>query len=239
MNWKLVPIIAAMISMSTSESRAEDCPTEIVKALRLVVVTASAFDQSAAILETYERTATAAPWQAVGAMRQAVVGLKGVAWGAGFRHFAAPGEPLKEEGDKRSPIGIYAIGAPFGADAQSLPGYMMLEMGRHICVEEPRSQSYGRIVDKSSVEPGTKFDEMAAEPLYRRGVVVDYPADAANKAGSCIFIHVWRQPGKGTAGCIGMDESYVADLRAWVSAKPSAIAILTPAAKARFRRCLP
>ena len=37
---------------------------------------------------------------------------------------------------------------------------------------------------------------MRATLLYRRGLVVDYPTDAANKAGSCIFIHVWRRPGE-------------------------------------------
>lgn len=220
-------------------ARAASCPTGLADALRLVVVTVADINRPDAIVETFERAAVDAPWLAAGGLRQAVVGLNGVAWGAGFRHFASDGELLKQEGDRRSPMGIFAVGAPFGSDVQSLPGYMKLEAGRHICVEEPQSRSYSQIVESSAVEKGVKYDEMAAEPLYRRGFVVDYPADAANKAGSCIFLHVWRQPNKGTAGCVAMDEGDVADLRAWVSEKRTAIAILTPAAKARFQGCLP
>lgn len=228
-------VLGAMMSPATADS----CPASLTSALRLVVVTAADMNAPAAMLETFEREGSVAPWRPVGGLRNAVVGLKGLAWGAGFRHLAADGEPLKQEGDKRSPMGIYTIGAPFGADDQMLPGYMKLELGRHVCVEEPSSESYGRIVPASAVGKGVKYDEMAKEVLYRRGVVIDYPADAANKAGSCIFIHVWRQPGKGTAGCVALDEADVATLRTWTVEKPSAIAILSAAAKARFAACLP
>jgi D-alanyl-D-alanine dipeptidase len=237
-----IVLFLAMItgsSIDTRDAHAQACPAALQHALRLVLVTGNDPNAPQALIETFERASPAEIWRSVGGMRQAVIGAKGVAWGAGYRHLARAGEPLKQEGDKRSPMGIYAFGAPFGADAQNLPGYMQLEKGRHLCIEEPKSRSYGRIVDKTVVEPGVKYDEMAAEKLYRRGVVVDYPADAANKAGSCIFIHIWRQPGKGTAGCVALDEQSVADLRSWVSEQPSAIAILTPAAKQHFAACLP
>lgn len=230
---------AQLIAGLALPATAEPCPAALATAHRLVVVTAPDVNAPAAMLETFERDDPTTPWRPIGGLRNAVVGLKGLAWGAGFRHLAADGEPLKQEGDKRSPMGIYSIAAPFGDDDQTLPGYMKLELGRHVCVEEPRSQSYGRIVPSSAVEKGVKFDEMAKEMLYRRGVVVDYPADAANKAGSCIFIHVWRLPGKGTAGCVALDETDVTELRAWAVEKPTAIAIFSVAAKARFASCLP
>lgn len=218
---------------------AAQCSAAMQAAERLIVVTVANEDGPSAIIERFERAAPDQPWLAVGGMLQAVVGKKGAAWGAGYRELANTGEPLKREGDLKSPMGIYWLGATFGFDEATYPGHMKLELGRHLCVEDPRSQSYGRIVDSSVVEKGAGFDEMAVEKLYRKGVVVDYPADAANKAGSCIFIHVWRGPGKGTAGCVALDEANVADLQAWTSEKPSAIAILTPAAKARFGACLP
>jgi len=228
-----------MTLASLQNAAAEPCPDGIANALRLVLVTVADPDQPAALVETFERTAVGDAWLAVGALRPAVIGKKGVAWGAGFRDKARSGEPLKTEGDLRSPMGIYALASTFGFDHTPLPSHMTLAMGRHICVEEPRSKSYGKIVDKTAVEPGIKYDEMAAEKLYRKGVLVDYPADAANKAGSCIFIHVWREPGKGTAGCVALDEADVEGLRGWVALKPSAIAILTPSAKEMFARCLP
>lgn len=232
-------LVGVVMAVPDTGALAGGCTSIIDKAERLMVVTASNIDQPAALLETFERASPGQPWHRVGGLRTAVVGKNGLAWGAGYREMAAPSEPLKREGDLRSPIGIYPLGATFGFDAADYPGHMKLEMGRHICVEEPNSQSYGRIIDKSIVEAGVKFDEMAAEQLYRKGVVVDYPADAINKAGSCIFIHVWRAPGKGTAGCVALDEADVGDLRAWASEGPAAIAILTSAVKARFKGCLP
>ena len=232
-------IAMQVFNMERNGAIASECPAALRAAERLVMVTVANEDGPAAIVERFERATPVQPWRAVGALLPAVVGKKGVAWGAGYRELADAGEPLKQEGDLKSPMGIYALGATFGFEAASYPGHMKLEMGRHICVEEPRSQSYGRIVDSSAVEKGIKFDEMAAEKLYRKGVIVDYPADAANKAGSCIFIHVWREPGKGTAGCVALNEGDVGDLQGWASEKPTAIAILTPAAKSRFEGCLP
>jgi hypothetical protein len=44
-------------------------------------------------------------------------------------------------------------------------------------------------------------------PMYRRGLLVDYPTNIAARAGSCIFIHVWRAPDRGTGGCVSMPEA--------------------------------
>lgn len=237
--WRFVPLVMLAMFLANNGARAEPCPQSLVSALRLIMVTPQGPDAAFAILETFERTAPDQPWRPIGGLRSAVVGKKGVAWGAGFRNLAKAGEPLKREGDLKSPMGIYAMGPTFGFDAANFPGHMKLELGRHICVEEPGSQSYGQIVDSARLERGIKYDEMAAEQLYRKGVVVDYPADGANKAGSCIFIHVWREPGKGTAGCVALDENDVGDLQAFASGAPTAIAILTADARARIAGCLP
>lgn len=223
----------------TPASAKPECPEALNQALRLIVVTVADAAAAPAIVETYERETSVTDWRPAGGLMTAVVGRKGIAWGAGFRDRAEPGEPLKQEGDLKSPMGIYALGPTFGFEASTYSGHLKLQKGRHVCVEEPRSRSYGRIVASKVVETGFKYDEMANEPLYRRGVVVDYPADAANKAGSCIFIHVWRKPGKGTAGCVALDEADVARLQDWSSAAPAAIAILDPAAKQKFDGCLP
>lgn len=206
---------------------------------RLIRVTTGGIDATAATLATFERAGPAAPWRRAGEDREAVVGLSGVAWGVAWRHLARAGEPLKREGDKRSPIGIYRIGAPFGFEPSSEPGYLQLVTDRHICVEDVRSEHYGRIVDRSLVAPGVAFDQMRAEPLYRTGLVVDYPADRASAGGSCIFVHVWRGPGRGTAGCVAMEEAAVGEVRAWASAAPAAIVILPAGFGTRFGGCLP
>lgn len=239
--WLVVVLLVAnmMMGRAMDAAKAAGCPDSLARSVRLMVVTVGDKNQPVAVLETFERRRSTDRWRVVGTLRPAVVGKNGVAWGAGFREFAQAGDMLKSEGDLRSPMGIYALGRSFGFDAAPLPGHMTLTLRRHVCVEEPRSQSYGRIVDSATVEAGVKYDQMAAEPLYRKGLVVDYPADAANAAGSCIFIHVWREPGVGTAGCVALDELDVGELRTWASGAPGAIAILTPDAKMRFAGCLP
>jgi L,D-peptidoglycan transpeptidase YkuD (ErfK/YbiS/YcfS/YnhG family) len=49
--------------------------------------------------------------------------------------------------------------------------------------------------------------------LYKLGLVVDYnqrPVVAG--AGSAIFIHIWRNENKGTAGCAALAESNLVQL---------------------------
>ena len=52
-----------------------------------------------------------------------------------------------------------------------------------------------------------------ALPMYRRGLLLNYPTDARRRAGSCIFIHVWRSPTTGTAGCVAVPEPRVEALQ--------------------------
>jgi len=85
---------------------------------------------------------------------------------------------------------------------------------------------------------------MARISLYRRGIVINYPPNAAAKAGSCIFIHVWRRPGSGTLGCIAASESNVQALQTFAASVASrqgaAVAAILPAKTlARLRDCLP
>jgi L,D-peptidoglycan transpeptidase YkuD (ErfK/YbiS/YcfS/YnhG family) len=75
-------------------------------------------------------------------------------------------------------------------------------------------------------------------PMYRRGLVVDYPTNARARAGSCIFIHVWRSPTTGTAGCVALPEARVEALQDF-SAAGAVIAILPRPALARLPGCLP
>jgi len=231
----LVMVIVAGTSMAAHAK----CPSALDSALRLIVVTTPDMNSPRATLETFERAGPQSLWRPTGGLRDAVVGLKGLAWGTRFTHLAQPGEPIKQEGDRRSPAGIYAIGAPFGRDPSDEPGYMQLAVDQHMCVEDATSPLYGQIVAKSAIPQSLKVDQMAAEPLYRTGIVVDYPPDRAARAGSCIFVHVWRKPGKGTAGCVAMEEVNVTALRGWASAAPTAIAIVAANAKARFEGCLP
>jgi L,D-peptidoglycan transpeptidase YkuD (ErfK/YbiS/YcfS/YnhG family) len=67
---------------------------------------------------------------------------------------------------------------------------------------------------------------------------VDYPTDARARAGSCIFIHVWRSPTTGTAGCVAIPEARVVALQEF-AAGGAALAILPRRALDRLPGCLP
>lgn len=229
----IMPLAAPMAFAQSS------CPKPIAEATRLLVATAPTFNDKSATVRAYARATPAKPWQPVGGPITAVLGSRGMAWGWTAKPFARPGEPVKREGDNRSPAGIFGLGQPFGMHATGLPGYMRLEKGQTFCVDDVRSPHYGRIVPRTRAGHGTSGEDMATTPLYRQGILVAYPPNRTQRAGSCIFLHVWRRPGSGTAGCIAASEGDITRLQRLVAGNPAAIAILPASATSRFAGCLP
>ncbi|GEP11864.1 hypothetical protein MGN01_37090 [Methylobacterium gnaphalii] len=213
------------------------CPAFLASARSLVLVTADTMETARARIRLFERSGPSVAWQPIGRAEPAVVGENGLAWGDTFRGMAKAGEAVKTEGDRRTPAGIYRIGRSFGAAPSARPGHLVLRPGRSICVDDPASPAYNTIL---SPAPGATLrgEDMGAERLYRRGLVIDYPSDAGRRAGSCIFLHVWRGPANGTAGCVALPEPRVAALQE-LSGRGAVIAILPKRALDRFEGCLP
>lgn len=207
----------------------------------LVLVETASFDSSHASLSIFERGQKDWFWVRIGNAARVTVGRAGLGWGHTFRHLAKPGEPIKQEGDKRAPAGVFNLSQPFGLVSDNLPNYMQLSDGRHFCVDDAQSDKYGQIVDHQSVAEDTSGERMWEIDLYRRGIVVDYPTDRKAKSGSCIFIHVWKNPETPTVGCVATSEETVARLQKWVSDAPNgaAIAIVPKGAKGRLGLNLP
>lgn len=234
-------LAAALASLFGSIcARAEDatCPAALKGARQLVVVTTANIAAVRARLQRFERSRDDDVWRVVDKAQPAVVGSGGLAWSYPFRAFAREGEPIKVEGDKRTPAGVYKIGRSFGFAPSSRTGHLILKAGETICVDDPASPAYNTIASRATIGPATRGEDMHAVDLYRRGLVIDYPTDAAHRAGSCIFIHVWRAPGRGTAGCVALPEAGVAALQEFAR-DGAAIAILPLKAFERFRGCLP
>jgi L,D-peptidoglycan transpeptidase YkuD (ErfK/YbiS/YcfS/YnhG family) len=222
-----------------SPALAAECPAVLAEASRLALVNVPDMTTTRATLRTYERADTGSTWTESGAPRSVVIGRSGLAWGHPFVSYAKPGEPVKREGDKRTPAGIYRFGAPFGFAADARDGYMQLTPGAQYCVDDTRSPYYGRIVDRSVAGKDTSGENMGEEQLYERGIVIDYPPNASDKAGSCIFLHIWAGEGSGTAGCVAMPEADVEQMQDWAQDKGAVIAILSEDAAPRFAGCLP
>jgi D-alanyl-D-alanine dipeptidase len=228
---------AALIAFSAS-AFAQSCPAPLANALRLVLVTAPTMKDTIATMRAYERTSPGDVWRLRGAVEPAVIGKAGMAWSPFFKEFAGKKEPIKVEGDKRAPAGIYTIGRSFGTVASSSPRHLQVTPDT-VCVDDLRSPAYNTITSRASVGPKVHAENMSeALPMYRRGLLVNYPTDAKRKAGSCIFIHVWRTSNTGTAGCVAVPEGRVERLQEFAEAG-AVLAILPKQALGRLTGCVP
>jgi L,D-peptidoglycan transpeptidase YkuD (ErfK/YbiS/YcfS/YnhG family) len=231
----------AMVAVATAHSaaaRAQTCPAPLGNAKRLVLVTAPNMNDMAATMRLYERASANAAWRALDATEPATIGRAGMGWSQFFTRLARRGEPLKVEGDKRTPAGIYPIGRSFGILASSRPDYLHVTSDT-ICVHDLSSPAYNTIASRARVGSAVHAENMSRIlPMYRRGLLVDYPTDARKQAGSCIFIHVWRSPTTGTAGCVAVPEPRVEALQDF-AAGGAVLAILPRGALDRLPGCLP
>jgi len=216
---------------------AQACPAPLAGAHRLVLVTAPDMASTSATLQRFTRASPQAPWKPDGGPVTALVGHNGMGWAHAFRSYAKEGEPDKVDGDKKAPAGFYKIGHSFGFSPARLKGYLRLTEGT-VCVDDPRSRAYNTITTRAKVGEKVHGENMWRVPDYVRGLVVDYPTDARNRAGSCIFIHAWL-PGKtGTAGCVAVRAPAVIKLQDFAQGG-AVLAVLPKQALDRFKGCLP
>ena len=228
--------IAALLA--AAPALAQTCPAPLADVKRLVLVTADTMNATGATLQLFERAAPGNSWKAVASVEPALVGKAGMAWSHFFRELRRGNEPVKVEGDKRAPAGVYRIGRTFGIVPSSRPGHLQVTNDT-ICVHDLASPAYNTIASRAQVGPKVSAENMSrALPMYRRGLLVDYPTDAKARAGSCIFIHVWQSPTSGTAGCVSLPEARIEALQDF-SAPGAVLAILPRAALARLVGCLP
>jgi L,D-peptidoglycan transpeptidase YkuD (ErfK/YbiS/YcfS/YnhG family) len=234
----VVAVVAAAAAPSMPSARAQSCPAPLSGAKRLVLVTAPGMNDMAATMRLYERAAANESWHALGAAEPATIGRGGMGWSQFFLTLARRGEPIKVEGDKRAPAGVYSIGRSFGTLVSSRPNYLHLTADT-ICVHDVSSPAYNTIASRSRLGPAVRGENMSQVlPMYRRGLLVNYPTDRRKQAGSCIFIHAWRSPATGTAGCVAMPEPRVEALQDF-AADGAVLAILPRSALGRLPGCLP
>jgi len=237
---RLILSTALVLVFVAPEAAANFCPRPLHRATRLVIVTVPDMTSVKATVHIFTRKTPAdATWERVAQPEPAVVGAAGIGWAEDFNHLAKKDEPVKREGDKRTPAGIFRIAGPFGFEASKISGYTKLQAGKSFCVDDPTSLLYGRIVDKRLAATTKSSEDMSAVPGLRRGLVVDYPARRGAKAGSCIYIHVWDGAEAGTNARIGMPEERITVLQEWSGKGFTAIAIVAENATDRFKGCLP
>jgi zinc D-Ala-D-Ala dipeptidase len=201
-------------------------------ARQLIAVTTDGWDSIHGTLRRFERRA-GAKWVQVGEAFPVVVGRGGLGWGDGLSKAYADG-PTKKEGDGRAPAGVFRLTRAFGFEAARdaaglrMP-YTPLRAGVE-CVDDTASSHYNRVVDRAAV---AKVDWNSSERMrevegYRWGVIVAHNARAVPGRGSCIFLHIWSGPEKGTAGCTAMGQSNLEAVLRWLDARKRPLLVQLP-----------
>lgn len=241
----LLLVVAGMVSAS-AKAKASG-PAAFAHSTQMIVVTTPDWNTVEGRLQRYERANTHQSWQPIGDSIPIVVGKNGIGWGIGLVPTNDPAirqasDPVKKEGDGRSPAGVFALGRAFGDSAQPLPGSKMpyLSLIPSIeCVDDTTSKFYNRLVDRASVTPDWKSSEhmRATGEAYRWGIVVGHNgilAEGKQKppvpgGGSCIFLHIWHSQVSGTAGCTAMPQPYLESLLLWLDPARKPLLVQLPA----------
>lgn len=206
--------VAALCAASLASAQGKQSAA-LRASTQVLVVTTQDWDGVDGTLQMYERPQARKKWKAAGAPIPVVVGKKGLGWGAGVASSRDTGRraasgPIKQEGDGKSPAGIFRLSTAFGYAAQRPAAWKMpyLFLSPSVeCVDDAHSKFYNRVLDRASVAPDWSSSEQMLRPdgQYRWGLVVDYNADPVTAgAGSCIFLHIWLGPSVGTTGCTAM-----------------------------------
>ena len=174
-------------------------------------------------------------WSLVGEPIPILIGKKGLAWGIGIDDCRSLPGPKKQEGDLKSPAGVFELGPAFGYANLDQASFIKLDymsiLGSTMCIEDGESEWYNRIVDENHTESDwSSTDHMLRrDDLYEWGIMVAHNySPAESGAGSCIFVHVWNPKGKGTAGCTSMDKETLKDVLAWIDPEDSPLLIQAP-----------
>jgi L,D-peptidoglycan transpeptidase YkuD (ErfK/YbiS/YcfS/YnhG family) len=207
--------------------------TPIRQSRQCLVVVSRDWNAKTGVLRAFERKGPQSAWQMHGPTIPVVLGKKGMAWGRGLLDFKAA--TFKMEGDNKAPAGIFRLGPAFGYAPKSgarwikLPYVPLTKQTEGI--DDPRSRYYNRLIDRSKV---AKVDWRSSEQmlrhdtLYKWGVFVKHNPAAQPGAGSCIFMHIWKNSAAATAGCTAMPEKDLINLLRWLDPAARPVLVQMP-----------
>jgi L,D-peptidoglycan transpeptidase YkuD (ErfK/YbiS/YcfS/YnhG family) len=205
-----------------------------------LVVVAPAWNSKTALLRACERTSPDSDWKMRGDAIPVVLGKNGLGWGRGVIAAETGGGPRKVEGDNRAPAGIFRLGPAFGYAPARHAGWIKL---RYVPVtqetegiDDPHSRYYNQLVDRPKVPQvdwRTSEQMLRTDDLYKWGIFVAHNPAALPGAGSCIFLHIWRNSSAATAGCTAMAERDLLQLLRWLD--PAAQPVLVQVRRADYQ----
>ncbi len=229
---KRVPKKASPVKPEVTIALPDSYSSLLTDAQQAIVVTTPGWNSIDGTLVRYEKRD--GKWLAVGDKVPIVVGKNGLAWDGLLELSPGIVDPVKKEGDGRSPAGIFRIPELFGF-AEDASGSKMAYrplIASIECVDDPNSNAYAQVVDRAEIPypDWNSSEKMRSVDVYKIGAVVGYNDLSVPGAGSCIFLHIWGGTGKGTAGCTAMDESKLREVLGWLDSTKGPVVIQFPAA---------
>lgn len=200
---------------------------------QVILVTTPDWNSVRGTLRRFERKSERANWTQVGEAFEIVVGRSGLGWGAGVVETDGKG-PQKHEGDGRAPAGVFRLTRAFGfesaGEAKTLRMPYLPLTPTVECVDDTASAQYNRVVDRADVKTvdWNSSERMREVKGYAWGVVVAHNERAVPGQGSCIFLHIWAGPEKGTAGCTAMEQTNLEALLGWLDSRKRPLLVQLP-----------
>ncbi|OHE07470.1 MAG: hypothetical protein A3K14_08210, partial [Sulfurimonas sp. RIFCSPLOWO2_12_FULL_36_74] len=155
------------------------------------------------------------------------IGENGLGFGLGKIELAqSETEPIKQEGDKKAPIGIFTLDAIFGYEKDLKIEMPYLYANENlICVDDSDSPFYNQIIEMPSEKPNSFENMRRDDAQYELGVVVGHNKNQIKQRGSCIFLHVEKSEDTPTAGCTAMRLEDIKKIIYWLDKNKNPILI--------------
>ena len=207
---------------------------------QLVLVITDSMQDTLGTLMYFEREKNHSTWTRAGDTIAVAIGRHGLGWGRGLHHDKMSVDlPLKEEGDGKSPAGVFTLSAVFGykpvdqLSTITMPYIHVTDMTE--CIDDPSSRYYNQFVSRDKIEQTGHVDWQSSEKMskagiyYELGVVVDHNTDPIKSgAGSCIFLHNWAYQNETTAGCTAMSPQNMKKIAVWLEKAKHPVLVQLP-----------
>lgn len=232
---KKISILALFALLFSAAIVPAQQPGVFANSTQLILVTTPDWSTVSGTLQRYERPKPRGPWQPVGEPVTIDLGRKGLGWGIGLTAIPATRsatDPIKKEGDGKSPAGIFSFGSAFGYADSAESGWKMpyIALTPSVeCVDDAGSKFYNQVLDRSSVTPDWHSAEHMRIEDYRIGLVINHNVNPAKPGGgSCIFMHIWEGAGVGTSGCTAMPREQLEPIIAWLDPAKNPLLVQLP-----------
>jgi len=183
-------------------------PKLLLQSKQLILVISPNENSVQGKAQLFERRNSNEKWQPVENVFPIVLGQKGMTF-------------QKNEGDYKSPEGVFSLGTTFGFSPVKIKKIKMNYLpitNSTVCVDDASSQYYNEIIDTAkTTEEWNSDEQMSHYPGYQYGLVINF--NTRNRTpgkGSCVFMHIWDNKHFGTAGCTAMSKQNMQKIIIWL-----------------------